>query len=133
LAQRIAKKPPKTHRCSYRKNISNSRAGSQLTVRTDENFSAIQASSRKVGELVGEIAATAGEQSQDINKINKTVGEMDRVTRHTAVPAGSKAGNTERGLLAKEKDKPQKVISLDEASRTSRRAPRGLPALISRG
>lgn len=50
-------------------------------MRTYENFNAMQTSSRKVGELVGEIAAASGEQLQGIEQINRSTEEMDRVTQ----------------------------------------------------
>jgi methyl-accepting chemotaxis protein len=76
-------------------NIKNIQAGSQLAVRTDDNFEAMQASSHKVGELVGEIAAASSEQSQGIEQINKAAGEMDRVTQHTAASAEESASASE--------------------------------------
>ncbi len=76
-------------------NIKNIRDGSHLAVRTDESFNAMQSTSSKVGELVGEIAAASNEQAQGIGQINKAAGEMDRVTQHTAATAEESASASE--------------------------------------
>jgi len=50
---------------------------------------------KKVTELVGEIAAASGEQSQGIEQINKAVHEMDRVVQQNAANSEESASAAE--------------------------------------
>ncbi len=50
---------------------------------------------RKVGELVGEIAAASQEQAQGIEQINKAVAEMDKVVQQNAANAEESASASE--------------------------------------
>ena len=59
---------------------------------------------KKVTELVSEIAAASGEQAQGIDQINKAVAEMDKVTQQTAANAEdssnvSREMNTQAGQM----------------------------------
>ena len=71
------------------------RSGSELTQSTQESFKENMAISAKVGELVDEIAAASGEQSQGIEEVNKTVAEMDKVVQQNAANAEESAGAAE--------------------------------------
>jgi methyl-accepting chemotaxis protein len=51
--------------------------------------------SKKVAELVGEIAAASSEQAQGIEQINKAVSEMDRVVQQNAASAEESAAAAE--------------------------------------
>ncbi|HYA14965.1 MAG TPA: hypothetical protein VEF33_11555, partial [Syntrophales bacterium] len=50
-------------------------------------FSEVTASSTKVVELMGEIAAASQEQSQGIDQVNRAMAEMSQVTQQNAASA----------------------------------------------
>ncbi len=60
------------------------RDGVELVAKTNENFAGVSASAAKVGDLVAEIAATSNEQARDIEQVNKSVADMDNITRQNA-------------------------------------------------
>ena len=76
-------------------NLQNIKRGGDLVSATDEAFSQVEESSRKVGELVGEISAASDEQAQGIGQINKATDEMDKVTQQVAANAEESAASSE--------------------------------------
>ncbi len=76
--------------------------GSELVVRTNENFNEVSGTVGKVAELIGELSAASQEQSQGISQINIAVAEMDKVTQQNAAAAEELASSvamfkTDRG------------------------------------
>ncbi len=69
--------------------------GSGLVSDTNDAFVQVAESSRKVGELVGEISAASGEQAQGIEQINKAIAEMDRIVQQNAANAEEAASASE--------------------------------------
>jgi len=69
--------------------------GNEMTVSTQEAFRANADLSRKIAQLVDEIAAASQEQANGISQVNTTVGEMDRVTQQTAADAEESASAAE--------------------------------------
>jgi len=69
--------------------------GSDIVTRTNEAFVKVADSSRKVGDLVGEIAAASGEQAQGIEQVNTAVSEMGQVTQQNAASAEESASASE--------------------------------------
>jgi methyl-accepting chemotaxis protein len=69
--------------------------GSDIVTRTNEAFVKVADSSRKVGDLVGEIAAASGEQAQGIEQVNTAVSEMGQVTQKNAASAEESASASE--------------------------------------
>ena len=69
--------------------------GSELVTRTNDAFVQVAESSKKVGELVGEIAAASNEQSQGIGQVNTAVAEMDKVVQQNAANAEESASASE--------------------------------------
>ena len=69
--------------------------GGNLVGQTDEVFKQAADSSKKVAELVAEIAAASDEQAQGIDQINKAVAEMDKVTQTSAATAEETASASE--------------------------------------
>jgi len=63
------------------------RKGNELTTATQEAFRENADISRKIGQLVEEIAAASEEQSRGISQVNLAVSEMDKVTQSTAANA----------------------------------------------
>ncbi len=69
--------------------------GSEIVSRTNEAFGKVAVSSKKVGELMAEIAAASQEQAQGIEQINKAVSEMDKVVQKNAASAEESASAAE--------------------------------------
>ncbi|MFH2064357.1 MAG: methyl-accepting chemotaxis protein [Pseudomonadota bacterium] len=69
--------------------------GSELVTRTNDAFAQVAESSKKVGELVGEISAASNEQAQGIEQVNKAVTEMDKVVQQNAANAEESASASE--------------------------------------
>ncbi len=69
--------------------------GSEVVQETNTEFSEVQISAAKVGELIGEISAACGEQAQGIEQIGKAVTEMENVVQRNA-------GNAEESASASE-------------------------------
>ena len=69
--------------------------GSDLVTRTNEAFAQVAESAKKVGSLVGEIAAASNEQAQGIDQVNTAVADMDKVTQQNAANAEESASAAE--------------------------------------
>ncbi|MFH1058682.1 MAG: methyl-accepting chemotaxis protein [Pseudomonadota bacterium] len=69
--------------------------GAELVEHTSQDFNQVQDRSRKVAELVAEIAAASREQSQGIDQVNQAALEMDRVTQQNAANAEESAAASE--------------------------------------
>ena len=69
--------------------------GSNLVATTNDAFSEVAESAKKVGQLVGEIAAASREQAQGIEQVNKAVVDMDKVTQQNAANAEESASAAE--------------------------------------
>jgi methyl-accepting chemotaxis protein len=64
--------------------VSKVKAGERLVAVTSSSFKQVGATSAKVVDLMGEIAAASQEQSQGISQVNKAVVEMSTVTQQNA-------------------------------------------------
>ncbi|TRZ43473.1 hypothetical protein D4S03_12170 [bacterium] len=71
------------------------RKGNELTSATQEAFKENAAISKKIGQLVDEIATASEEQSHGITQVNTAVAEMDKVTQSTAASAEESAAASE--------------------------------------
>ena len=69
--------------------------GSDIVTKTNDAFGKVATGAKKVGELVGEIAAASNEQSQGVEQINKAVAEMDKVVQKNAASAEESASAAE--------------------------------------
>ncbi len=67
------------------------KSGSEVVVKANEAFLRVVTGSKKVGELVGEIAAASQEQAQGIEQINRAISEMDRVVQRNSASAEESA------------------------------------------
>ncbi len=70
-------------------------AGSEMVNKTNEAFKDVADRSKKVKDLVGEIAAASHEQSQGVGQINTAVTEMDKVVQSNAASAEENASASE--------------------------------------
>ena len=84
------------------------KSGESLVSVTNDAFNEVTASSTKVVELMGEIAAASQEQSEGIDQVNKAMSEMNKVTQQNSANAeelnaamgifkASRNGNEKRG------------------------------------
>ena len=87
------------------------RLGTELTAATREAFRDNVANAGKVAQLIDEIAAASGEQTQGIDQINKAISEMDRVTQQTASSAEESASVSE-GMAAQSEQMKGHVVDL---------------------
>ena len=71
------------------------RKGNELTNATQEAFKENAEISKKIGQLVDEIAVASEEQSRGITQVNIAVAEMDKVTQSTAANAEESAAASE--------------------------------------
>jgi len=71
------------------------RKGNELTNATQEAFKENAEISKKIGQLVDEIATASEEQSRGIAQVNIAVVEMDKVTQSTAATAEESASAAE--------------------------------------
>jgi methyl-accepting chemotaxis protein len=69
--------------------------GTALLKTTNDSFNEVACSTVKVGELIGEIAASSSEQAQGIEQVNVAVMEMDKVTQQNAATAEESASASE--------------------------------------
>jgi methyl-accepting chemotaxis protein len=69
--------------------------GSEVVERTNAEFSQVEISAGKMGELIGEISAASGEQAQGIEQISKAVSEMDKVVQQNSANAEESAAASE--------------------------------------
>jgi len=84
------------------------KAGSTLVEKTGEAFFQVSASTGKVKELVGEIAAASTEQAQAVDQINKAVTEMNQVIQQVAANAEESASASEE--LNAQSEQMQEVV-----------------------
>ncbi|HMK65595.1 MAG TPA: methyl-accepting chemotaxis protein [Thermodesulfobacteriota bacterium] len=71
------------------------KAGADIVDKTNRAFGKVAGGSKKVAELVGEIAMASQEQAQGIEQINKAVNEMDKVVQQNAASAEESASAAE--------------------------------------
>jgi len=71
------------------------RKGNELTNATQDAFKENTEISKKIGQLVDEIATASEEQSHGITQVNTAVAEMDKVTQSTAANAEESAAASE--------------------------------------
>lgn len=59
-------------------------AGSELVARAGKTMEEVVASIRRVDDIMGEISAASGEQSDGIEQVNQAITQMDQVTQQNA-------------------------------------------------
>jgi hypothetical protein len=69
--------------------------GSSVALKANEIFVRVTDSSKKAGDLVGEIAAASQEQAQGIEQVSRAMAEMDKVTQHNAASSEESASASE--------------------------------------
>jgi methyl-accepting chemotaxis protein len=107
------------------------REGTEVVMKTNAEFSEVQISAAKMGELVGEISAASGEQAQGIEQICKSVTEMENVVQSNAGSAEQSASASEE-MSAQAEQMKQFVAELvamvgDAGGRSAFGGPAALP------
>ena len=69
--------------------------GSEIVARTNGAFNRGLGGAKKIGGLIGEIAAASNEQAQGIAQISKAIAEMDKVVQQNAANAEESASASE--------------------------------------
>ena len=67
--------------------VSKVQGGSELVNKTSSAFGEVADRTAKAGSIVAEITVASQEQSQGITQVNQAMGEIDKVTQHTALNA----------------------------------------------
>jgi DNA-binding ferritin-like protein (Dps family) len=69
--------------------------GSELAAKTSQTFTTATSSSKKVGQLIAEIAVASKQQAEGIKQINKAVSEMDSVVQQASATSEESAAAAE--------------------------------------
>lgn len=94
LAQRSAEAARNTADM-IEESVKNAEGGVAISHEVGESLLEIADGSRKVNDLVGEIAAASNEQAQGIAQVNTAVGQMDKVTQQNAANSEESASAAE--------------------------------------
>ncbi len=76
--------------------VSKVQSGSQLVEKTSQAFGEVADRTAKAGSIVAEITVASQEQSQGITQVNQAMGEIDKVTQHTAMNAEEAADASQK-------------------------------------
>jgi methyl-accepting chemotaxis protein len=112
LAQRAAQAAKETAQ-KIEDSIHKSTRGAELSGKVAEGLGAIAERTRKVNELVVEIATASKEQTQGIGQVGTAVSQMDKVTQ-------SNAGNAEETAAAAEELNAQAAALLENVEQLNR-------------
>jgi methyl-accepting chemotaxis protein len=76
--------------------VKNAEEGVKISDEVSASFDKIAQSSKKVNDLIAEIAAASKKQSAGIKEVNDAVGQMDKVTQQNAANAEESASASEQ-------------------------------------
>lgn len=108
LAQRSAQAAKDTANI-IESNIELSERGAEVSKRAAESLAEITLQTKKVNELMNEIAAASQEQSQGINQISMAVSQMEVATQQNA--AGSEEAASAAEELASQAESMQEMVN----------------------
>jgi methyl-accepting chemotaxis protein len=94
LAQRSAQAAKNTADM-ITESVKNAEGGVKIAVEVTKSFESITLGVKKVNDLIAEIAAASGEQSQGIDQVNTAVAQMDKVTQQNAANSEESASAAE--------------------------------------
>ncbi len=97
--------------------------GNQIALATHTSFQEIVEQSKKVSDLIGEIAIAGKEQSEGMGQINQAMGQVDQVTQQVAA-------NSEEAAAAAEELSAQAVAMIDSINILARMVGMGVTAPI---
>lgn len=121
LAQRSAQAAKNTADM-ITESVKNAEHGVRISGEVASSFEAIAVSSKKVNDLIAEIAAASKEQSQGIDQLNNAVAQMDKVTQQNAANSEESAGSAQE--LSSQAEELQNVIAQFTLSASGAGAPR---------
>jgi methyl-accepting chemotaxis protein len=94
LAQRSSEAAKNTANM-IEESVKNAEDGVKIAGEVSKSFDSIAGSVKKVNDLIAEIAAASGEQSQGIDQVNNAVAQMDKVTQQNAANSEESASAAE--------------------------------------
>jgi methyl-accepting chemotaxis protein len=94
LAQRSAQAAKNTADM-IAESVKNAEEGVKISSEVSVSFDRIATSSKKVNDLIGELASASKEQAQGIKEVNNAVSQMDKVTQQNAANAEESASASE--------------------------------------
>ena len=97
--------------------------GASLVRNTNDEFARVTETSKKVGQLVAEIAAASTEQANGIEQIRNAVQEMDKVTQQNAASAEESASASEEMLAQAERMKAIISTLVDMIGKSAKNSP----------
>ena len=89
--------------------VKNAGDGVQISQEVSSSFEKIATSSKKVNDLIAEIAAASKEQAQGIKEVNDAISQMDKVTQQNAANAEESASASEE--LSSQAQELQAMVS----------------------
>ena len=119
LAQRSAQ-AAKSTADMITESVKNADNGVQIAEEVSNSFQLITSSSRKVNDLIAEIAAASQEQAQGIDQVNTAVAQMDKVTQQNAANSEESASAAEE--LSSQAEELQNMIAQFRLTAESMRA-----------
>ena len=108
LAQRSAQAAKNTADM-ISESVKNADSGVQIAEEVSKSFELIAVSSKKVNDLIAEIAAASQEQSQGIDQVNTAVAQMDKVTQQNAANSEESASAAEE--LSSQAEELQSMVA----------------------
>ncbi len=129
LAQRSAQAAKNTADM-ISESVKNAEDGVKISGEVSKSFESIAVSSKKVNDLINEIAAASSEQSTGIDQLNTAVAQMDKVTQQNAANSEESAGASEE--MSSQAEELQSMIaqfSLTSSMGKRDRAPRPAHAM----
>jgi methyl-accepting chemotaxis protein len=111
------------------------KAGADIVDKTNQAFGRVAGGSKKVADLVEEIAVASQEQAKGIDQINKAVSEMDKVVQQNAATAEESASAAEEmnGQAECMKGYVEELLVVISGQRNGKgKGARRLPALPAR-
>ncbi len=131
LAQRSAQAAKNTADM-ISESVKNAEDGVKISGEVSKSFESIAVSSKKVNDLINEIAAASSEQSTGIDQLNTAVAQMDKVTQQNAANSEESAGASEE--MSSQAEELQSMIaqfSLTASAGKREKAPRPVHAAKS--
>ncbi len=129
LAQRSAEAAKNTANM-IEESVKNAEDGVKIAVEVSKSFESIATGNAKVNDLIAEIAAASGEQSQGIEQVNTAVSQMDKVTQQNAANSEESASAAEE--MSSQAEELQSMIAQFalSAAASKRSAPKAIAAPV---
>ena len=116
LAQRSAEAAKNTA-SMIEESVKNADNGVQISKEVGQSLTEIREASRKVNDLVAEIAAASKEQTQGIEQVNESLGQMNSLTQSSAANAEESASASEQ--LSAQAEELNNMTALFHLSQTT--------------